>query len=277
VTINITILTVPRVIQTSDRRISFYRAGRFGVLDDDRNKAVVVHNKLVHFSAAYCGLAEVEGVRTDRMMGQLFAASAVSARSPRQYFDDFAKAFAARFNELTDRARVSSSLRRTSISAAGYLLRNGEPFTVLISNYEDLQGNQRSPDGRFLVHPRVISAPTYRQKNRAACIAISGPPLQLGRIVLKKLSDLQRRRFFHRVGAPYAADYLARMVREIASSPSAQNLIGSTCVTTVLNRPPAHIHEFFYHSASGSRTMHGPDFVFGTSIATDFYVRPIEK
>src|SRR5262249_42069095 len=149
-----------------------------------------------------------------------------------------------------------------TVSAAGYIVADGAPFHVLISNQQDANGELISPSAEFSVIAWVRSTRTRYDKERGSYLVVEAPEEVTETLVLKPLRQLLRRRYFHRVSDEAAAAKLVEIVRNVSRSPASQNLIGPNCLTTVVRPAPSAHNVFEYHHERNGVTVRGPAVIF---------------
>ena len=127
-------MTPSHVVQVSDRRLTWLTGPNAGqVAPDDRNKALVVCNRLV---IAYTGLAEVAGNQTDEWL--LEVVSTVVPYNPQRVCETVAERAAEEFRKV----RLPRSAKRHAFLVSGWARFNSKeasftPFISAVSNALD--------------------------------------------------------------------------------------------------------------------------------------------
>lgn len=135
-TLIISCVTTSHVVQVSDRRLTWLTGSNSGQMaDDNRNKALVICNRLV---MAYTGLAEITGSKTDEWL--LDVASEIIPYNPQRVCETVAERAAEEFR----RVRLSSTKKRHAFLVSGWAKLNSRdarltPFVSAISNALDDQ------------------------------------------------------------------------------------------------------------------------------------------
>jgi hypothetical protein len=116
----ITVATVDRVVQTSDRRITWFENEKPARIDDDTNKAVKVDCHNGRFSVVYSGLAKIKGVSTESVIAGIFRELNLKSPSPKILFDTFIERLSDKFRS-TGIPQEYIDILRTNISIAGHI------------------------------------------------------------------------------------------------------------------------------------------------------------
>lgn len=273
-------LTPYAVYQVSDRRLVDAQS-RDIVIDDERNKAVVVESRV---SFGYTGLAEIKGERTDVWLAKTIGdgSSADMAKVANRIRDRATEAFKS--------WRISKELKRHAFQGVGWLRLRGEsdstPGIITIHNaLEPSTGNwltqsldefqvtcqfpSAMPGGCIVNSVGVV--PSLEEKSavvrlvRKAVKRERTAPTAVLRALVESMTWLSGR---HRaIGRGMIVVRLTKSGSDTAAQ-SGQH-------TMVAGAADAQVPTFFYVSATGSHTYFGPHFVAGGTVLTDFQAGPL--
>jgi hypothetical protein len=274
-TLVIACLTEKAVYQVSDRRLTSFTCPDT-VIDDERNKAVVVNSRVAF---AYSGLSAIGGERSDDWVAR------VIADGPTNDMAQVTHRIKERATRDFQQLNIASRFKHHAFQGVGWFRLKGEdwlsPGVITIDNAIDHQ------TGTWLAEPRVEFQVTtqFPSKLPGSCILNS-------------------------VGLPPSAEEknaVVRLVRKCAKHPrttcrtvlhsliislrwlsSRHSQIGHGLMAICLPKrsveesertghmlmiagPPSDlISSFVYVSATGSAVTFGPHFVGGRSVLTDF-------
>jgi len=270
----ITVATVDRIVQASDRRITWFRNGKPVRTNDDTNKAVLVDCHNGRFSVAYSGLAKIKGKSTESIIAEIFSGINLKSHSPKILFDAFIDQLSNIFRKTGIPAK-NKDILKTSISIAGHLY-TGDVFWLRVTNYTDKDGDDIGLQNDFKCYGRLIEKPNLKDKTKAVYVEIGGiSDVHAKKILENEILRLRRNNFFHRTSGRAVSNKLVEIIREFAGRPEAQDLVGMNCMTTVLNAPPESNHLFSYHNVGESLVQYGPEFVFDGEVISNFEAGPI--
>lgn len=273
-------LTKDAVFQVSDRRLTkLVPPGE--VVDDERNKAVLVNGRVV---LGYTGLSEICGERADDWIARVISSDST---------DDMARV-AERIREAAtkdfDRMRLPPQLKYHAFQGVRWFRLKGEadlrPGIMTIDNGID-QGT-----GSWLPSPlkefRVSTQ--FPESTPGGCIlysvGVAPSPGEKGAVVRLVRKCVKHRR------ATFGTVVYA-LVRSMRWLSSRNPLIGAGVMAVCLPKRSVEASEasggvimvagppmestptFLYVSATGSTTYFGPHFVAGAAVITGFEVAPL--
>ncbi len=238
-TLILTIATANKIVQASDRRLT-WPDGR--VEDDEANKAICISCQDAHFSIAYTGLAEIElGKKrtdiwlverlTDMQAGQM--SLTVFAKSVNQLLSDT-------FKQLP----FDKQLKRLTLVLAGY--RNNVPFIGTISNQQD-------GDFRVLTEPNDTFSdryiyPAMEIKPKLWVLSQShGANAAVGKPIMQRIDGLRRKRFFQLRERDVVANELVLLIRSATRTPRFGQVIGRSCMSVAFTPNPVDGSLTQYH------------------------------
>lgn len=199
-------ITPGHIVQVSDRRLTWLTGPNAGeVADDNRNKAVVICNRL---AMAYTGLAEVESSKTDEWL--LDIVSEVWPYNPQQVCETVAN----RATEAFRRVGLPSPKKRHAFLVSGWAKFNSQdapltPFVSAISNALNDQWHWISEANE------IFQVRTVPLAGRPFLLAAVGQPINS---TAKKHLRRQVRSYASRERGPEAyIQMLATAIRETAS------------------------------------------------------------
>ncbi|MBI3960907.1 MAG: hypothetical protein HY328_19015 [Chloroflexi bacterium] len=191
------------------------------VADDDRNKALVICNRLV---MAYTGLAQITGSKTDEWL--LDVVSKVIPYNPQRVCETVAERAAEEFR----RVRLPSSKKRHAFLVSGWAKFNSQnapltPFVSAIANALDDQWHWVS-EANDLFQVRTISL-----ADRPFLLAAVGQPIDSD--ALKRLRR-QVRNYTSRERGPEA--YIQMLATAIRDTATSNRLVGRNLMAVSLPR-----------------------------------------
>lgn len=273
-TMYITVATVDRVVQASDRRITWFENGKPIRADDDTNKAIIVDCQNGRFSVVYSGLAKIRGTSTESVIAGIFREINLKSPSPKILFDTFVEELSRKFRSTGIPLKYKDILR-TNISIAGHIY-TGDVFWLRITNYNDEEGKDIGLQNDFKYYGRLIDKPKHKDKTKAAYVEIGAiSEVHAKNYLENEILRLRRSNFFHRTSGEAVANKLVEIIRTFALRAESQDLVGQNCMTTVLNAPPASNHLFSYHDIGANPIQYGPEFVFGDGGCSNYQAGPI--
>jgi hypothetical protein len=245
-TLILTVATQNKVVQASDRRVTFSD----GSVRDGSNKAISVRCKNAYFSISYTGAAVVGGKSTDEWLLDYLADIHAGGM-------DFKSIYDAIIKKATDSHKYFS-VPELSFVLCGYLSQRA--FVVLISNYEKLTSNVvEKPKADF--HGEYAIIKEGSDSRRPLCLVINGCELALTEKIHLKFKRLTKKRFFQNNNATAIANKLVDIIREASESPNYGKYIGKDCMTVAMSRNPKDDIEFRYHPAKASPITYGPHII----------------
>lgn len=274
-TLILSCLTKNTVFQISDRRLT-NAACPSEVLDDERNKAVVVDGRIVF---GYTGLSEIRGEKTDDWLARIV--SKASTRDMSQVACQIRDAATEDFGRM----RLPSQYKYQAFQGAGWFRLKGEehlcPGIVTIDNGIDHQ------TGSWLPAPmsefRVSSQ--FPSKMPGECVLNSvgfTPSIQEKSAIVRLLRKCVK----HRRATPHAVQHaLIISMRWLSSrNPTIGPGLMAVCLPKksveksertgqlmmLASAPNESTPTFVYVSATGLTTWFGPHFVGGGSVITGF-------
>jgi hypothetical protein len=263
------------VFQVSDRRLTMLTPpGR--LVDDERNKAVVVDGRL---AIAYSGLAEICGIRTDLWLAEIVA------RWNRVELSELVQAIANSATRDFSRMQIDPRWRRHAFHGVGWYYN---PSTRLLVNQAFKISNaidERTGSWLPAALPEFRTwGPGEMPLNSGYFLESVGSrlhPSELGH--LRAIADAcVRRPEWH---APALLQGLARGVRELSQrydtigpgvmAISLPRLSVETADRTghsfaIVGRPEESVATFWYVTATGIAEALGPVFVNGSTIIKEF-------
>lgn len=270
----ITVATIDRVVQASDRRITWFENGKPVRTDDDTNKAVIVDCHNGRFSVVYSGLAKIRGISTESVIAGIFRDINLKSPSPKILFDTFIEELSLKFRSAGIPPKYKDILR-TNLSVAGHI-HAGDVFWLRITNYNDKDGEDIGLQDEFKYYGRLIDNPSHKDKIKAAYVEIGGiSDIHAKKYLNNEILRLRRSNFFHRTSGETVANKLVELIRAFALRPESQNLVGQNCMTTVLNAPPSRNHLFSYYDIGKKPILYGPEFVFEGAGFRNFQAGPL--
>ena len=206
-TLVLSCITRDFIVQVSDRRLTWLNGPNSGsVADDERNKAVVVCNRLVF---AYSGLAEIGSLRTDDWLLEVIRRATVKSYNVRAVVSAIATEATDAFRRLV----LSRHLKRHAFVAAGWVKLAREaplvPVIVSISNAVDDRWRwQRVASDQFIVLHALL-----RPSGRAE-LRCTGQHLE--ELKAKRLRRQIDRCIEHNAGPGACVEILAKAIRDAA-------------------------------------------------------------
>ena len=226
-TLVISCVTPSHVVQVSDRRLTWLTGPDAGqVADDNRNKALVVCNRII---IAYTGLAEIANHKTDEWL--LDIVSTVEPYNPQRICETLAE----RAAEALHKVRIPSPKKRHAFLVSGWAKFNSEdapltPFVTAISNALNNQWHW-VPEANDIFQVRTVPL-----ANRPFLLAAVGQPM--GSTTQKRLVR-QVRNYVDRERGPEAyIRILATAIREtnVSNSAVGRNLMAVSLPRTALTQ-----------------------------------------
>jgi hypothetical protein len=229
-TLAIGCITADYTIQVSDRRLVWLTGSNAGkVADDDRNKVVVVCNRV---ALSYTGLAEIGREKTDDWL--LEVASKIVPYNPQRLLNALSEAATAAFRRI----RLPSSKKRHAFLISGWARFNDReapltPFVCAVSDaLDDNWSWNREASDTF----RILMSPLVGRPFRVAAVGQTIPPDIRNRLMR------QIRAYVSREGSPVPyIEILAQAIRAVAESKSnvGKNLMAVSLPRSALGRTGA--------------------------------------
>ena len=279
-TIVISCLTPDVVYQVSDRRLTALNGTHPGmVLDDERNKAVLVDGRMAF---AYTGLASLPGASTDDWLTRTLADGRTDDLGPA------VERLRGAATDLFGRIALPAALRRHAFHGTGWIRLPSSPgfvpATITISNALDSDRNWL-PEAASEFKTRVDFYEGFRDG-----FALDSVGQTLGAPEKKAIWRLIRRCARHRAGPAAYLRSLLTAVRWLASRHSTigPSMMGMAiprmaveraeregATMALLGPPTPETATFLYVPASGSQQVaYGPHFIAGGMAMMGFTVRP---
>lgn len=256
-TIIITALTANKVIQASDRRLTFSNGGIF---DDEANKAVCVSCKDAYFSMAYTGLALINSIKTDEWLVDYL----ISIKAFQLDLASIVKGLEKHLTVVF--APLPGTCKRATFVLAGYRYPRSLPFMVIISNFEreNIWPPGEAQDA-FLSYCLLMKKNSHPEK--AYSIAINGMQQAFGRDIKRSLNNLIRSNFFQENESKVVADKLVSFIREAAESPRFGQYIGQSCMAVTMSPNPSDSFVARYYPDKASPYLYSPHLLAASGIA----------
>jgi hypothetical protein len=203
-TLVLSFLSREQIVQVSDRRVTLVTGPQVGdVLDDDRNKIIVVHNRFV---ISYSGLAEIGRTRTDEWIVTI--SRDVRPYSPKGLVNAIRQHATIAFRGL----HIDPALKRHAFVLAGWVrLSPGAglaPIVIAISNALDQywQWRDHAADEFTVIEATLSSTELFSltetgarlshsqnatlQRELMACVRRQLPPLAAARLLANAIRDV---------------------------------------------------------------------------------------
>jgi hypothetical protein len=240
-TLVLTVATANKVIQASDRLITYPNG-----TDYDANKAIIVTCRDAHFVISFTGAALIgTGRPTDEWIGDYLTTCMA-------YNLDM-HSIAAMLSTNANRNYAKFSVKYLSMILCGYW--QSREFAGLISNFEQWNPpKQFVPGNKFGWH-YVVSR--ERSASRGSLfISIEGRSDLVSKDMSRKIKWLRKKRFFHNNNSETIAAKLVSVIREIAATPG--SMVGRDCLTVALQRDAQKPGEIQFHPNGKRPLICGP-------------------
>lgn len=274
-TIVLACVTSDAVYQISDRRLVDV-ATRAQVIDDEKNKAVLVNSRVAF---GYTGLARIDGESTDTWLAKVIACGSTSDMA------EVAERIRARATHAFTSMTIPKAYKRHAFQAVGWFQLRGEkestPGIVVVHNALDektgswlsepleefcisTQFPTHFPGGCILNSVGVV--PSAQEKSAVLRLARKAlkrrdiAPNAILRALVESMTWLSGRH--QEIGRGLM---IVRLYRK-ASDEAAATGMHMAIAGAIDSKLPT----FFYVSATGLTTHFGPHFVVGQSVLTDF-------
>ncbi len=256
-TLIITALTANKIIQASDRRLTYPNGSIF---DDEANKAVCVSCKDAYFSMAYTGLAKMSLMKTDEWLLDYLNSIKAFQIDVASIVKGLEKSLSVAF------AHLPRKYKRTTFVLAGYRYHIPLPFLVIISNFEreNLWPPGEAQDA-FLSYDWLMKKNAHPEK--AYSFTISGTRQAFNRDIIRKVKHLMRTRFFQEKDSKIVADRMVSFIREAAETPRFGQYIGQNCMVVSMSPNPNDGFVTKYYPDKASPYQYSPHLLAAPGIA----------
>lgn len=250
-TLIITAVTPDKIIQASDRRLTYTDGGLCG---DNANKAVCVGCKDAHFAIAYTGLAEIKGKRTDIWLIDYLA----SINASQMQVPAIVNAIEKQANDSLK--AVPKEYKKMTFVLVGY--RNRMPFIALISNFEDLKNKSGEAQDSFNTDVRQVRG-LITNPQKGLWIYVNGCEQAVDKPIHRRIRKLHRKRFFHREQPEVIADTVVSLIRAASRTRPYGRFVGRDCMTVVLKASSEEGINTKYHPDKRSPVTYMPHLITG--------------
>ncbi len=242
-TLLFTIVTYSKVVQVSDRRLTYPDGS---LADDEANKAICVSCKDAAFAIAYTGLACLGRnlTKSDEWLSTYL--SSIDAADKELIV--ISKSLSSKLTSTLGDTPIPQTNKNITFVLAGYW--NGQPFIINISNWEKNQ--------IFLMKPHIKS-------KIANAIMINGWGQAVDRVIHQRIKKLRRQRFFQIAEGATIAKELVSLIRASTRTQLSEGRIGRNCMSVVItprsDYTKNYVMEFEYHPDRGSPVIYGPHLI----------------
>ena len=251
-TLIINVATADKVIQVSDRRLTWTN----GKIDDDSNKVICATCADAYFTIGYAGLAVVGG-KTDKWLFDFLLGIKINEL---QLFSIVEKLKA----EITRRLTLSSIDKiNKGITFVFCGFKENTPFILHISNIENEKSEPLAKvDDVFHVgemHKRRDSIP-----EDTLMIDYHGMEPAMTPPILTLIDNLANEKYFHQNSDETISQKLVDIVREASQTPRYGKYIGRNCMAVVVY-PPGNEQSFrtIYYPDQSSPKVFMPHLILG--------------
>ena len=250
-TLVLTVATANKVIQASDRLITYLDGTEY---NSDANKAIIVTCRDAQFVISFTGAALVgTGRPTDEWIGDSLTTSMA-------YNLDL-QSIAEMLRGNTSRNYAKFSFQYLSMILCGFW--QNRAFAGLISNFEQWNPARQFAPGNTFRWQYVI--PRERGASRfALLISIEGRSDLVSGVLSRKIKWLRKKRFFHNNSSETVAAKLVSIIREIAAVGGSR--VGKDCLTVALEKDTAKPAEIRFHP-NGKRPLVCGPYVIGPGVS----------
>jgi len=244
-TLNITVFTPANIVQISDRRMVDARTGR--VIDDEANKALVLHCADGVLAVTFAGIGRVGNLRTDLWLAESLQDAGAAELDCRWACNHIAEAATGWF-----RTFPSGLDKRHTFVVAGWC--DGKDRVVsrcwTISNLpHNMWTNSMETLDQFLVRPVTTSS-------RVGSVFVTG--------LLDSLNRRERKRLFtslkQRTTIEAIESWGVEAIRRASADPASHGGIGEKCTAIALS--PAREVRSLYYGTDGVPATYGPNLLW---------------
>ena len=229
-TMILTCLTKDFIVQASDRRLTYWRKGKFIYAEDDRNKALIYEN---HTVFAYTGLAILENQQFAIDWAAEHLAQLTSLRDAIGYLCESA----ARLMETLPFSSYSDDQRRLAFIGAGFIncveatRTTRRPGYLIISNFMNREGETQPPPyntfNAYLNLPLPLDTSTFK-------LFRAGQQLPEDR---EKQLDRTLRRYFQKRQSTILPETIGRLLTHAIQETAGTNkMVGKNVICTFVPR-----------------------------------------
>lgn len=256
-TLIVTAGNAEKIIQVSDRRVTF-KSGRKYPYDPDKfNKSIVLSTDSIRCALSISGAAIINKEIIPDLVSDLIAENfqpVMSYQETRAAFITVSKELGAKFRSFNV---YEHSLLKTSISVAGYL-QSGPVIFLNITNFEDKSGAAGPWRNEFDV---FVSVRDREDKaiSRRPFVSVHGASADL--FATRFSSEIwELRRIYSKLPWAQVAERIVRLIRKCADLSESKGEVGHNCmaVATAYNEPE---NQCMYFSNEDEDMLFAPNFI----------------
>ena len=249
-TLLITAMTADKVVQASDRRLT-WTDGR--VYSDNANKAVCVQCRDARFTVAYTGLAHVGRVPSDEWLLDCLLAMSAFDMPVRMIVDNLKRNLTTAFSKKT----------QTTFVMAGFINAGHFPSLCRILR-KIVFGPLRMPKNSFVSDVLILR----RCAQAGHALLIQGAQQSVTRSILWEIKGVIRSRYLQRSTCEQIAGRLVSLIRKAADGQSRMHrTIGQDCMTTTMSLTQSGAFDAKYHPLGEASAIYAPHLLVPPGIA----------